>query len=720
MVEEQEYRNKVYSYARENGGEIRLSLLGHKFGSTRQKFKKSMQKVLKEDEQSRFTISFNKSYECCTVLSNLDTAAEVVENALITKKKFQLADRTLPYYYLEKSSELEIAVKRILKFLDDNDDGLPGIISVCCRKIPDGIEILQIATEKDVYLVDCRLIGGQQACDLLQPLFGSEKPIKLIHDLHKNALALHKLGQIQILGVLDTQLLAELIWKSPSIDFNEFLSKLNLPNYPSWDFYEERGESGVNPWSNRPIAQASLEHAAQGAACLQNTARHIFSLEQWDKNLESLLDASASRVKLSIEHPGERSLCFDKTHGFAPASAELMRVTRPNDGFYGEPLEIESNVEEILSILPPIYTEKFQLRKERAGILDLSSKKSASVSAEEEGALLPIEELRDIILDIWRRPQCWMKDSRVFLCNELAKVVEEEEVNAIVAKLGTFGSDNRAGLGGAHRNTGSLHRFSAIKDREGGITGITIRVGRNVRGNASMLMDLMMNYPKKSILILGEPGSGKTTIVREATRKLAEEQNVIVVDTSNEIAGDGKCPHSCIGHARRMMVPSLDQQGSVMIECVQNHTPHVMVIDEIGRPREVKAADTVKQRGVRMIASAHGDLRTLLKNGELNRLVGGLETVTIGDEMAKERAKQRRNEHLDDCPASISKTVTQRKSAPTFEIIVEVSRDSRDEWRIVHDSAKAVDRILEGRSYTAQLRRRNPITGEMWMNWVDA
>ena len=215
----------------------------------------------------------------------------------------------------------------------------------------------------------------------------------------------------------------------------------------------------------------------------------------------------------------------------------------------------------------------------------------------------------------------------------------------------------------------------------------------------------------------------KTTIVREATRKLAETKNVIVVDTSNEIAGDGMIPHKCIGLARRMMVPSLDKQSSVMVECVQNHTPHVMVIDEIGRPKEVQAARTVKQRGVRMIASAHGDLRKLLKNKDLQGLVGGVESVTMGDDMAKQEAKRKQRQAQDEASGeyksfSVSKTKVQRGGEPTFEIIVEVRRGARHEWKVVTDCAKAVDRILDGLNYHAQLRTRDADTGNITLELI--
>jgi stage III sporulation protein SpoIIIAA len=255
-----------------------------------------------------------------------------------------------------------------------------------------------------------------------------------------------------------------------------------------------------------------------------------------------------------------------------------------------------------------------------------------------------------------------------------------------------------------------LHRISAIRNRADAIIGLTMRVGRHVNGNASMIADLLF-HDDASILFLGEPGAGKTTVVREVTRLLAERSNVLIVDTSNEIAGDGDVPHPCVGHARRMQVRSLEEQGDVMIEGVQNHTPEVMVIDEIGRPSEVEAARTVKQRGVRIIASAHGDLRKLLKNKQLRGLIGGVELVTLGDAQAKEEARKR-GSHPG---ASIDKIKAQRAGPPVFDIIVELRRGEPNEWRIVNPCAKAVDMILEGSHYLSQRRTRDPATGEFFL-----
>ena len=210
-----------------------------------------------------------------------------------------------------------------------------------------------------------------------------------------------------------------------------------------------------------------------------------------------------------------------------------------------------------------------------------------------------IDGLSEFVFDIGREPICWKHGKRFILADDL---IDDEAIRRILSELGDFGNDNRAGL------ERQLHRISCIRSRSEDILGLTLRVGRHVTGNADMIADLLLGTDK-SILFLGEPGCGKTTIVRGATELLAREKNVCIVDTSNEIAGDGAIPHSCVGYARRMMVKSLNDQANVMVECVQNHTPEVMVIDEIGRPLEVDAAMTCKQRGVRMIASAHGDLR---------------------------------------------------------------------------------------------------------------
>ncbi len=757
-----DYLRELFDHLSQQDIAMDLNKICAKFGSIGKhlpkvegKKQKTLKKILEDDSRTRFIVEATHNGAMVRANTKLNARnPSLLEEApmvsgiapkrtmfdIVDSRSFDLDENT-KCYYIDRIQSLEIGLERIYESFDNDrnnnndtveenmDDVKSANISDhrfvslgCCEGANGDLVLLQIATNKHVHIIDCTEIGNDIVRSHLGTFLLDEGLTKLVHDLNEFTPSFQKLlgsatATAGLRGSFDTQLMCEWLWRSPFMGLNEFLTRLNLPKHQGREFFVERQKAGFDPWSKRPIAKQSLEHAAQEVFCLQRAAKHIQDRMDNERQFQQFLLASATRVQNSFQNPSSyRTLCFDMGEGrFSPSSKEFMLCFCPNDMFSGEPLIVESDVDEILSILPPLYSAKLQLPV-------------PSNTNHSEGCL-PIENLSDIVLDIGRRGHCWMNDSRVFLSDDTNKLVEEQELDIVVSKLGNFGSDNRAGLAGTHRNNGSLHRFSAIRDRDRRIVGITIRVGRNVRGNASMLIDLLMHNKDKSILILGEPGSGKTTIVREATRKLAEEQNVIVVDTSNEIAGDGRTPHTCIGLARRMMVPSLDKQGDVMVECVQNHTPHVMVIDEIGRPKEVKAASTVKQRGVRMLASAHGDLRKLLKNGDLNGLVGGLETVTLGDMLAKEQAKEKQKRGNGGAggalatgggPLKISKTMTKRKSAPVFEIIVEVSRDSRHDWRIVHDSASAVDRILEGLSYSAELRRRNPETGAMWVKLEDA
>src|SRR6185436_17575426 len=248
-----------------------------------------------------------------------------------------------------------------------------------------------------------------------------------------------------------------------------------------------------------------------------------------------------------------------------------------------------------------------------------------------------------------------------------------------------FTEDNRAGI------ERTLHRISALRNRRNQIIGLTCRVGRAVYGTVDVLRDMIDSG--KSLLLLGRPGIGKTTLLRESARVLSTElhKRVIVVDTSNEIAGDGDIPHPGIGTSRRMQVPRPDLQHSVMIEAVENHMPEVIVIDEIGTEAESQAARTIAERGVQLIATAHGNsLDNLLMNPTLSDLLGGIHAVTLGDEEARRRGTQ--------------KTVLERKAPPTFDTLVEIR--SRDEFSIFHETASVVDSFLRGRSVRPQVRVR--------------
>lgn len=320
------------------------------------------------------------------------------------------------------------------------------------------------------------------------------------------------------------------------------------------------------------------------------------------------------------------------------------------------------------------------------------------------------KNITEIVLDLGRRPYLWAGGSTFFFGDtpdSAPVLVEQEDIDEILNKgQFHFGPDNRAML------PGLLHRIAAMRDRMGKTYGLTLRHGRHVKGNAGLILD-MLHGSKKSILILGPPGSGKTSLVREIARVLSERMNsCVIVDNCNEIGGDGDEPHPSIGHARRMMVPSLEQQSSVMLECVQNHTPHVMIVDGIGRSNEVVAARTIKNCGVRLVASAHGDLRGLVANSDLNGLIGGVQAVTLGDGLlAIHRASMQAL-----VQSSVEKVVAQRVGPPIFDVIIELDMNNKDVWKVITEPCEAVDAVLNGDHYSYELRFRNTETFEMFMN----
>jgi stage III sporulation protein SpoIIIAA len=292
------------------------------------------------------------------------------------------------------------------------------------------------------------------------------------------------------------------------------------------------------------------------------------------------------------------------------------------------------------------------------------------------------EDLLEVILDLGRRPEARFFDSEIQLSEQ---EVSQAEIDFVVNLISDFGDDNRAGI------ERTLHRISAIRNREGSIVGLTCRVGRAVYGTIDIISDIVESG--KSTMLLGRPGVGKTTMLREVARVLAEKRRVVIVDTSNEIGGDGDIPHPAIGRARRMQVAASAMQHAVMIEAVENHMPEVIVIDEISTELEAAAARTIAERGVQLVGTAHGNtLDNLMMNPTLCDLVGGIQTVTLSDEEARRRGTQ--------------KSVLERKAPPTFEVVVEIQ--DWDRLAVRHNVAEAVDAILRGRILPAEVRHRDP------------
>ncbi len=319
-------------------------------------------------------------------------------------------------------------------------------------------------------------------------------------------------------------------------------------------------------------------------------------------------------------------------------------------------LEITDDLDALIGVLPPAIA---------------ASLKQADRS----------DDLLEVILDLGRRPEARFLDGEIELD---AREVTQSELDQLVSHIGDFGEDNRAGI------ARTLHRISAIRNRQGRIVGLTCRVGRAVYGTIDIIRDIIESG--QSTMFLGRPGVGKTTMLREAARILAEKRRVVVVDTSNEIGGDGDIPHPAIGRARRMQVRTPTMQHAVMIEAVENHMPEVIVIDEMGTELEAAAARTIAERGVQLIATAHGNaLENLMMNPTLCDLVGGIQTVTLSDEEARRRGTQ--------------KSVLERKAPPTFDIVVEIQ--DWDRVAIRADVAHAVDSILRGRLVPPEIRQRD-------------
>ena len=319
-------------------------------------------------------------------------------------------------------------------------------------------------------------------------------------------------------------------------------------------------------------------------------------------------------------------------------------------------IEFQNDLERLLAVMPPKITSNLTQKD--------------------------LDDVIEIVLDLGREPEVRHSGGKIDKLG--TEAVDEKDIDFVTSHIQEFTHDNRSGI------PGTLHRISAIRNRQGTVIGLTCRIGRVVTGTISCIKDFCTQG--KSILFLGPPGVGKTTKLREISRLVADElgKRVVIVDTSNEIAGDGDVPHPAVGAARRMQVAQPELQKDIMIEAVENHTPEVIVVDEIGTEAEAQAARTIAERGVMLIATAHGNcLESLIKNPTLSDLVGGIQSVTLGDDEAKRRASQ--------------KTVLEREKQPTFDIVIEIM--DRNTLAVYKNTSEAVDYILRGWPIRPEIRK---------------
>lgn len=386
-----------------------------------------------------------------------------------------------------------------------------------------------------------------------------------------------------------------------------------------------------------------------------------------------------------LENRIEDEVSADLTNEVVESRAEAARNGRPP--LTGKQHKVTDNLEQLLDVLPPRLRTCLEREAPLDDLLEIVLDLGRPAEARFPGRVVELmpgqSENHTLTVGIPSAPSVASEPTE--------EEVTQEDIDHVTSRIGSFGLDNRAGI------ERTLHRISAIRNRRERVVGLTLRIGRAVYGTIDIIRDIVEQG--KSILMLGRPGVGKTTKLREVARILSDEfkKRVVIVDTSNEIAGDGDIPHPAIGRSRRMQVRQPEEQHGVMIEAVENHMPQVIVIDEIGTEQEAFAARTIAERGVQLVGTAHGNsLENLLLNPTLSDLVGGIQSVTLGDEEARKRGTQ--------------KTVLERKAPPTFDVIIEIIEV--DKLAIHHDVAKVVDKLLRGQQPRPEIRVRNT-TGDV-------
>ncbi len=512
-----------------------------------------------------------------------------------------------------------------------------------------------------VFLFDMLCKDKQAFLTLLkQSVFENSSILKIFHDARHDCEILWKQASIRVRNVADTQVqykyltnlqkmhefrqtqrVLDLPTDKDRIGLNSLLQKCILTSNSLKKEFQTIFTEQTEYWKQRPLDKKAMQYAAMDVTQLIPLYSKL-NQQIAASNVMLIGSLSNAHVLQYCPELGEQehpiSISFDDSY-------QLITAEQPES----VDIVFEEQLTDLIETINDLEGSTSLLQHEKR------------------------DELSEIVLDYGRQPLArFMDDSEIFLNNQLILL---EQLQIIQDRLSQFGPDNRSGL------TNTLHRFSRLLNKKGEIVGLTIRVGKTLNGMATIFQDIICNK-KNSVLIVSEPGSGKTTILRDLAKFVADEirRRVVIVDTSNEIGGDGDCPHRSIGSARRMQVLKRNLLHETMIEAVQNHNPQTVVIDEIGNGKEVMAAKSIQTRGVQMIATAHGTLVDLLNNPELNGLLGGLQTVTLGDMEMKAR-------NLD------TKTLVERRGSPCFNVIIEILGFRK--WRVFMDTATVIDNLLK-------------------------
>lgn len=594
-------------------------------------------------------------------------------------KESSLNDRSSygspPCFVVVKPNEVQSALERLSG---------PSLLAVKCEGVNfNGVReltLLELASGEHVFLFDFLAMDDHDltyAISKLRPLLEDQAICKIFHDCRHDSAALWRQYKIKLASVFDTQA------TYASIKSHQ---KKNIPNllpalqellqiyhckdwFPGFDRVRQMMVNNPMIWRSRPLTEELVIYATKAVLCLF-TVRQALLEDLRKLVLKACINEGDRYASLFLSMTGETKM-VDRAMAFNSKNELVEEVEIPNyerGAIVRTPLVIEEDLWSLIRLLPDSFA-------------------AHPMFCDSEVC----SQLREISLDIGRDPIARFHSGKKLIMYEK---VTREDIDSSVCKLGNFGTDKRAGV------EGTLHRISAICNRSDEVIGLTFRFGRAVRGCADIIRDVVQCHTGGGILLLGYPGTGKTTIIRDIARVLSEEKNVVIIDTSNEIGGDGSIPHPAIGLARRMQVKKVDEQQERMIECVQNHTPDVIIIDEIGRAKEAHAARTIAQRGVRLVASAHGSFAELIHNPVLSELVGGVNIVTVGDRAA---------ERLYDG----SKNVQQRTQGSIFETVIELGKGNMHSWSIFRDVDKVVDKVLQGLPFRVEVRSVDPVSGQL-------